>query len=46
MWAKKAQVRVINKDDQAKEFTQTFSAEEIPESRNDFFIEFMKLDNY
>lgn len=46
MWTKKAKVRVINKDDQTKEFGQTFSAEEIPESHNDFFIEFMKLDNY
>ena len=43
---KKDQVKEELKTDKAKEYSQIFSAEGIPESCNDFFLEFMQPNNY
>ena len=43
---KKDQVKDEYKTDKAKQYSQLFSAEGIPESCNDFFLEFMQQKNY
>ena len=43
---KKDQVKQENKSDIAKEYSQIYSAEGIPESCNDFFLEFMQPNDY
>ena len=43
---KKDQVKEEYKTDKEKEFSQFFSAEGIPESCNDFFLEFMQTKQY
>ena len=43
---KKDQVKDEYKTDKEKEFSQFFSAEGIPESCNDFFLEFMQTKQY
>ena len=43
---KKDQVKEESKTDKVKEYSQIYSAEGIPESCNDFFLEFMQPNNY